>query len=85
MVVETEGFPTGSFLPVHTAPLVSQETNLEEEQEVVSKLDDKARADTQIMVVAGACPVVIGPSPEIIAEIDKEIRYEGRERGMQPE
>lgn len=85
MVVEAEGLPIVGFLPVHAAPLVSQEANLEEEQEVVGQLDDQARTDTQIMVVAGGRTAVIRPSPEIIAKIDKKIRDKGREGGMQAE
>ena len=85
MVVEAKGLPIGSLLPIHATPLVAQEAYLKEEQKVVRQLDDKARTDTQIMVVAGGSPAVIGSSPEIIAEIDKKIRDKGREGGMQVE
>ena len=52
MVVEAEGLPTGSFLPVHTAPLVAQEANLEKDKIMVGQFHDKARTDAEIVVIA---------------------------------
>lgn len=85
MVVEAEGLPTGSFLPVHTAPLVAQEANLEKDKEMVGQFHDKARTDAEIVVIAGGGTVVIRPSPEIVADIGIKIRNIGREGGMQSE
>lgn len=85
MVVEAEGLPTGSFLPVHTAPLVAYEANLEKDKEMVGQFHDKARTDAKIVVIARGRSAIIGPSPEIVADIGIQIRNIGREGGMQSE
>ena len=60
MVVEAEGLPIGRFLPVHTAPLVSYESNLEKDKEMVGQFHDKARTDAEIVVIAGGRSAIIG-------------------------
>ena len=52
MVVEAEGLPIGRLLPFHTTPLVSYETNLGKDKEMVGQFHDKARTDAEIVVIA---------------------------------
>ena len=69
VVVEAEKLPSGGLRSIHAAPLVSQEPDLEKEKEVVGQSHDKSRTDAEVMVIAGKCPAVVGPSPEVIADI----------------
>ena len=48
MVVEAEGLPIGRFLSIHTAPLVSDKADLEEDKEMVGQFHDKARTDAEM-------------------------------------
>ena len=52
MVFEAEGLPIGRLLPFYTTPLVSYETNLEKDKEMVGQFHDKARTDAEIVVIA---------------------------------
>lgn len=69
-----KGPRAGDFFTCPT-PLVPRETELDKEIEPAGDINHKARPDTKVMGIPRRhAAIVVGPSPEIIADVRKQVR-----------
>lgn len=82
MVVEAEGLPIGSLLPIHATPLVAQEANLEKDKKMVGQPHYEARTDAEIVVIAGGYFYEKGGARNCEQSIDRLRQYYDRGQGL---